>query len=261
MDARVRPWVGGGRKDGDGRPIEIKPVRLAEMDHFKNIYQHHADLYHRMIAAEDVDGHLLPAIERLTPLTGKHVLDLGSGTGRLPLLFHRISKQIIGFDLTMGMLREQQIQRERVHGSWELVQGDLRELPLPSGWADVVTAGWAIGHFQSWFEEDWRDQVDRALNEILRMLKPGGALVIIETLTTGSTTPAPPTEGLARYYEWLEIQWGFTRQEISTDYVFADLDEAVELAGFFFGKSLAENVRANHWVRLPEWTGVWGKIT
>jgi ubiquinone/menaquinone biosynthesis C-methylase UbiE len=230
------------------------------VDHFQNIYTHHADIYHRMIAAEDVDSSLLPALERVTPLAGKCILDLGSGTGRLPLLLHHQAAQVVGLDYTLGMLREQQVQRQRVGGEWDLLQGDLRQLPFTAEWADLVTAGWAIGHFQSWYEADWQSQVDRAIEEMLRVLVPGGALVIIETLTTGSLTPSPPSKGLARYYAWLETHWGFTRQEIATDYQFADLAEAIEMAGFFFGASLAEKVRANHWVRLPEWTGVWGKI-
>ncbi len=28
---------------------------------------------------------------------------------------------------------------------------------------------------------------------------------------------------------------------------------------FFFGAELAQMIRQNNWVRLPEWTGVWGK--
>ena len=56
------------------------------MDRFQEIYAYHADLYHRMIAAEDVDGNLLPAIERVAPIAEKRILDLGSGTGRLPLM-------------------------------------------------------------------------------------------------------------------------------------------------------------------------------
>ena len=230
------------------------------LDHFQNIYAHHVDTYHRMIAAEDVTGNLLPAIETIASVGGKRVLDLGSGTGRLPLLLHHQAAKVIGLDFSLGMLREQQVQRQLVNGNWDLVQGDLRELPFPAGWADLVTAGWAMGHFQSWFEGNWQDQVDQALWNMSRALKPGGAIVIIETLTTGSLTPAPPTEGLARYYGWLETRWGFTRQEISTDYQFANLAEAIELTGFFFGEGLADKVRANQWVRLPEWTGVWGKI-
>ena len=229
------------------------------MDHYVNIYENHADQYHRMIAAEDVEGNLPRALEMATPLVGQRVLDLGSGTGRIPLLLHQTAAQITALDLHAGMLREQQRQRDRVGGDWGLLQGDMRVLPFPANTFDVVTAGWAIGHFQGWFADDWQTQVDRALREMRRVVVPGGALIIIETLTTGSTTPAPPTEGLAAYYNWLEDQWGFTRQEISTYYQFRDLAEAVELAGFFFGDELAEKVCANNWVQLPEWTGVWGR--
>jgi hypothetical protein len=81
----------------------------------------------------------------------------------------------------------------------------------------------------------------------------------METLSTGSLTPAPPTEALAHYYAWLEADWGFNRQEIQTDYQFASVEEAVARTEFFFGPGLAATIRRQGWSRLPEWTGVWGK--
>ena len=227
-----------------------------DMDHYIKIYTQQADIYHRMITAEDVDGNLLRALEAVTPLEGKRVLDLGSGTGRIPLLLYPIVDQVIGLDLHWGMLCEQQKQQDHLNQSWGLLQGDLRELPFPENWFDVATAGWAIGHFQGWFASTWQSQVDRAIREMIRVLRPNGILIIIETLTTGSTTPAPPTQGLAKYYAWLENQWGFSRQPVQTDYQFQDLEEAVELTSFFFGTELAQKVRQNNWVRLPEWTGI-----
>ncbi len=137
------------------------------MDHYIEIYSNHADIYHRMIAAEDVDGNLLPALEKVTPLTGKRLLDLGSGSGRIPLLLHAQANQIVALDLHRGMLHEQQQQRDQIQGNWRLIQGDLRVLPFPNNWFDIVTSGWAIGHFQSWHTEDWRNQVDHAINEML----------------------------------------------------------------------------------------------
>jgi ubiquinone/menaquinone biosynthesis C-methylase UbiE len=229
------------------------------MDHYKNIYSNHAETYHRMIAVEDVDNNLVQVMESLMPLTGKIVLDLGSGTGRIPLLLYKQAQQIWGFDLHWGMLCEQQRQRDQQNSTWGLIQGDLRVLPFLENLFDVITAGWAIGHFQDWYSSDWHVQVDQAINEMIRTLKPGGVMVIMETLTTGSTIPAPPTDRLASYYGRLEDHWGFTRLEISTDYQFRDLNEAVELTGFFFGDELAQKVRENNWVRLPEWTGVWWK--
>ena len=87
----------------------------------------------------------------------------------------------------------------------------------------------------------------------------GGNLFVIETLGTGSLVPTPPTAELSEYYDWLETEWGFTRQEIQTDYQFPDLESAVNRTAFFFGQELAEKIRANNWIRLPEWTGVWVK--
>jgi ubiquinone/menaquinone biosynthesis C-methylase UbiE len=230
------------------------------MDHFQAIYAARAAEYHQMIAAEDTDAQLLPAIERIVSLRGKRVIDLGTGTGRLPLLIGAQVGQLVGLDLHRDMLRQHAAQRQRLDGRWGLVQGDMRQLPFRSAWADVVTAGWAIGHLRSWFADDWQAQIGSVLNEMHRVVVPGGALIILETLSTGSLTPAPPHAGLAEYYAWLEHTWGFRRETIPTDYRFASVEQAVARTEFFFGPELAAKIRANGWARLPEWTGVWGKI-
>jgi ubiquinone/menaquinone biosynthesis C-methylase UbiE len=228
-------------------------------EHYKYIYKHQAKDYHRLITPEDTDGNLFPALQRVTPLRGKRILDLGTGTGRLPLLLQGVAARLIGVDLHCGMLREHQIQRSRAGGNWSLLQGDIRSLPLPDNCADVVTAGWAIGHFLSWFGDAWMRQVSYVLQEMHRMVTPDGALIIIETLTTGSFRPAPPTDRLADYYAWLEREWGFIRQEIQTDYQFSSAEEAAVRSEFFFGSALSAVIRAKGWARVPEWTGVWGK--
>ena len=229
------------------------------MDHFIKIYTHQASDYHKMVSPEDVEGNLLPALENVTSLAGKRVLDLGTGTGRLPLLFGAQTTQMVGLDLHWDMLREHQEQRQKQNGPWGLVQGDMRCLPFPSRWAEVVTAGWAIGHFTGWYADEWQAQIGTVLTEMHRLATPGGALIIIETLSTGSATPAPPNDTLAQYYGWLENEWGFTRQEVSTDFQFNAVAEAVAHMEFFF-PDLAATIKVQGWSRVPEWTGVWGKI-
>lgn len=229
------------------------------MDHFKHIYTYRASEYHRMITPEDAGANLLPALLRVDPMAGKRILDLGSGTGRIPLLLQHLNPRIVAVDLHRAMLLEQAQTRAQVGGAWPLVQADMRLLPVTSGWAEVVTAGWSIGHLRGWFKQDWQEQIGRVLAEMHRAVQPGGALIIMETMTTGSLTPAPPSKELAEYYAWLEGEWGFTREVISTDYQFASVDQAVEYTEFFFGSQLAEEIRQKGWARLPEWTGVWSK--
>jgi ubiquinone/menaquinone biosynthesis C-methylase UbiE len=85
------------------------------VDHFIQIYSSRAADYHRMIAPEDVDGKLLSTLRATIPLTGKRILDLGTGTGRLPLLLAREAAQMVGLDLHWGMLRENVVQRSYLH--------------------------------------------------------------------------------------------------------------------------------------------------
>ncbi len=229
------------------------------MDHFRSIYTTQAEAYHQLIAAEDVDGNLLRELERLADFRDKRLLDLGSGSGRIALLLHGQTSQTIALDLYAAMLSEQVQQRAKVAGGWDLVQGDMHALPIQDHWADMVIAGWALGHFQDWYAGDWRTRVDQVISEMSRASKPQGFLIIIETLGTGSLEPAPPHQGLAEYYERLEDTWGFKRREIGTDYQFKSVEEAIEKTEFFFGRELSEKIRSNNWSRLPEWTGVWVK--
>lgn len=227
-------------------------------DHFIQVYRGHGREYHQLIAAEDVDGNLLPALQQIVSFKGKRVLDVGSGTGRIPLLLRRADCEIIAVDLFRDMLREQAQQRGSETKDWTLAQGDARWLPLRRRWADVVTAGWAIGHFTGWYGKDWKREASRALGEMARAAKPGGMLIILETMGTGVEDAAPPVPALADYYAWLESQ-GFARRVVSTDYAFDSVERAAELCGFFFGEEMAERVRKRGWSRVPEFTGIWAR--
>lgn len=135
--------------------------------------------------------------------------------------------------------------------------GDARALDVGDAWADIAIAGWVFGHFRSWYASDWKVEIGRALAEMNRVLVNEGTLVILETLGTGSTEPAPPRPELGEYYRWLEEEHGMTRLAIRTDYRFPDVETAARTTGFFFGEAFAERVRAEQWSQIPESTGLW----
>lgn len=230
------------------------------MEHFRRIYTYDSFRYQEMIAAEDADGQLRSnLLNLLQPKNGKRIVDLGTGTGRLPSILAKDHAFVIGLDIHPAMLRQNKEVRAASGANWELILGDMSFLPISSGWADAVTAAWSLGHFCGWYPYDWRARIASVLTEMHRIARPLGRLLILETLTTGVAHPAPPTPALDAYYHWLEMEWGFERRILRTDYLFTSIEEAIEKTAFFFGEALASTIRANGWKRIPEWTGLWTK--
>jgi ubiquinone/menaquinone biosynthesis C-methylase UbiE len=230
------------------------------MTDYHAIYEQQARAYDRMVRAEDCDGELRRVLRELMDWSGKRVVEAGAGTGRLTRILLDAGARVLATDSSEAMLAVAREHFGRYRGdSLELAVADARSLPCASGSADVALAGWVFGHFVGWYPDAWQGQVSLALAELDRCLGPGGELLILETLGTGTEHPGPPRPELAAYYGWLETSQGMTRRQVATDYQFADPEEAAEATGFFFGAAFAERVRARGWRRIPEWTGVWHK--
>ncbi len=139
------------------------------MDHFEKIYAQRAQEYHRMVTVEDVEQHLLPALGLDGPQDGLKILDLGSGTGRIPLLLHPQPVRLAALDLNRAMLAEQAVQRSALGGSWPLVEGDMRDL---SCFADS-SFDLIVHPISNLFVPD----VKPVWRECFRVLRPGGRLL------------------------------------------------------------------------------------
>jgi ubiquinone/menaquinone biosynthesis C-methylase UbiE len=227
------------------------------MDYLE-IYRQHAAEYDRLVNAEDCDNLLAPAIEKIVSLHNATVMEVGAGTGRVSRLMAARDVRVVAVDQAAAMLK---IAHHHLgdYGNGLFAQADGRQLPVKSGWADLAIAGWVFGHLRYWLPDNWQQSIGTALDEMQRSLKPNSAMIIIETLGTGSTDPAPPSEYLAEYYHWLETVHGFTRETLRTDYQFASVGEAAEVTGFFFGDEFSAQVQRESWLRVPEYTGLWWK--
>ncbi len=222
-------------------------------DHFQNIYATEADQYHRMIGAEDAFGELRDRLSGIAA-AGATFVDIGTGTGRLAIQLSREGKRVHGVDVAADMLRVAATALAGTEGDWLLSRGDARDLPIADGWADAALAGWVFGHFTEFNPEQWEDDLDTAVVEMERVVKPGGTLVIIDTLGTAVAEPAAPTPALADYHRRVE-RMGFERSVLRTDYEFASVAESVELLDWFFG--LGDWARRHNNPSVPEFTGWW----
>jgi ubiquinone/menaquinone biosynthesis C-methylase UbiE len=225
---------------------------------YHSIYERHAAEYDAMVAAEDCDGHLLPALRSIAPLEGAAALEVGAGTGRVTRLLLEAGARVVASEPALAMLAvARRHVASRPAGRCALLGADALALPVRAGWADVAVAGWALGHLRSWHAVRWRETIARALGELDRALRSVGTLVVIETLGTGEEHPLPPSPELAEYYAWLEGEQQMERLVIRTDYGFPDPEAAARATGFFFGGEFAARVLERGWSRIPECTGLW----
>lgn len=110
------------------------------------------------------------AIRILKPATGDKVLDLCCGTGAfIGDLRKKVgpSGNVVGIDFSAPMLAE--AARHRVEG--ELILGDACDLPFGSATFDHAIVGWGLRNVAD---------LDLALAEVLRVLRPGGRFVSLE---------------------------------------------------------------------------------
>jgi ubiquinone/menaquinone biosynthesis C-methylase UbiE len=222
------------------------------------IYKTEGDKYEALIAREDDQGNILKTLREIMPLEGRVVYDLGAGTGRLASMLAPHVKHVRAFDVSEEMLR---VCREKLAASgltnWQVDLADHRQLPVADHSADLVVSGWSLSYLAVWNPESWRDELEKWMGEMKRVLRPDSFIILYESLGTGNESPIK-LEHLEKFYPWLD-EVGFQNKWIRTDYRFKSLEEAEFLSRFFFGDDLGDKVKQNKWEILPECTGVWWK--
>ncbi len=111
-------------------------------------------------------------VERSNP---EQVLDIATGTGDLAInLAQTGASKIVGLDLSEGMLAvgRKKIADKKLSAKIEMTQGDSEDLPFEDNSFDAITVAFGVRNFEN---------LEKGLQEILRVLKPGGVFVILET--------------------------------------------------------------------------------
>ena len=113
-------------------------------------------------------------IDRIVPSSPGRVLDVASGTAGVALqLASRTPADVVGVDLTMGMLGQgrRNVARVGLSGRIQLVAGRAEQLPFPDDTFDALTFTYLLRYV---------DDPQATLNELARVVKPGGAVASLE---------------------------------------------------------------------------------
>ncbi len=105
----------------------------------------------------------------------KTILDIATGTGDLAILMTKTNaEKIIGLDISEGMLEvgKQKIANQNLSNRIEMVIGDSEKMPYQDNTFDAITVAFGVRNFET---------LEKGLAEILRVLKPNGVFVILET--------------------------------------------------------------------------------
>jgi len=230
------------------------------MSDFRAMYFTHAAEYDALIACEDYQGNLRETLTSLRSFAQADIVEWGAGTGRLTVLAAPTARSIFATDRSAAMLdRAAAKLRAFDRLQWRVAVADHQHVPAANRSADLILAGWTLPYLLSPYERDGRANIARVLADMQRVLRPGGTIIIVDTLGTGYTEPHIVSPEMGDYFNWLERDHGFQRTWARTDYQFASVDEAVQQLEWFFGAELTDRVTAERWHVVPECTGIWWK--
>jgi len=137
----------------------------------------------------------LLALQKINP---QNILDIATGTGDLALEAYRLLKpqSILGTDISEGMMEVARRKAEKIGLSDKIKfeRQDCMALELPDNSFDAATVAFGVRNFED---------LDKGLQEIHRILKPGGQLMILEL-----STP--------QYFPMKQAYWMYSRMFIPT---------------------------------------------
>lgn len=169
MSEKVTPY-----KDSDLG----KKEQVAQM--FNNISDNYDGLNRMISFGIDVKWRK-KVVKLVADCQPKLVLDIATGTGDLAINISKntSASKIIGLDISEGMLNvgKQKVAKENLNNV-ELVLGDSEKIPFEDNTFDAITVAFGIRNFET---------LEKGLAEILRVLKPKGSFVILETSVPAKT--------------------------------------------------------------------------
>lgn len=115
------------------------------------------------------------AIKTIVNKTPKHVLDVATGTGDFAVEVYKQLKpeKITGLDLSHEMLEigRKKMTKKKLDHIITMIKGDSEDLQFETNTFDAATVAFGVRNFEN---------LNKGLQEIHRVMQPGGQLVVLE---------------------------------------------------------------------------------
>jgi len=176
-----------------------------------SFYQHHIlpRLLHMVMQQEA----MVPFRRRVIGAADGRVLEVGIGSGLNLPLYGPSVRSVIGLDPSHELLRMARDRAATAPVPVELLEGSAETVPLDDASIDTVVTTWTLCTIPD---------APRALSELRRVLRPGGALLFVEH----GRAPEP---GVARWQDWLDPMW---RRLAGGCHLNRKIDDLISGAGF-----------------------------
>lgn len=176
------------------------------------------------------------------------ILDIATGTGDLAInLAETDATKIVGLDISSGMLDigKEKIKRKGLDSKIEMILGDSENMPFNDNSFDAITVAFGVRNFET---------LENGLKEILRVLKPGGSFVILETSMPDKT---PYKQGYNFYTKNILPLIGRTFSKDKTAYKY--LCESASV--FPYGEALNNILRKTGFINVEDFPQTFGVAT
>ena len=196
----------------------IKPYKDSELGKkeqvtkmFDNISENYDDLNRVISLGIDVKWRK-KVVEIVGKNNPKQILDIATGTGDLVLMMASLNPdKIVGLDISSGMLEvgKQKIAKAKLSDKIEMIVGDSEEMPFSDNTFDAITVSFGVRNFA---------HLNKGIQEIARVLKPTGVLVILET---SNPTKFPFKQGYKFYTNFILPIIGklFSKDKVAYSYL------------------------------------------
>ncbi|MDB5192584.1 MAG: 2-heptaprenyl,4-naphthoquinone methyltransferase MenG [Segetibacter sp.] len=158
--------------------VPYKESGLSKKEQVANMFNKIAfryDFLNRFLSAGIDVSWRKKAIKELKQINPQQLLDVATGTGDVAILAYKIlnPSKITGIDISDGMLDvgRQKIEKLGLTAHIEMLNGDSETIKFADSSFDAITVAFGVRNFE---------HLETGLQEMLRVLRPGGKLVVLE---------------------------------------------------------------------------------